>query len=145
MIIRKNFLLVISILLIIVFSLSSCTPRDSKYPRAGRDTVKRVCEGKYEIGKNHPSLNLYMHSETGWNYSIMSDVYDYKKINGKFYVYGREWYCVIDIKTKLCIICITVEEQTVSNTPKNDPFVTYIKSYDDFTENHKKAFEELMK
>ena len=73
---------------------------------------------------------------------LLSSVTDHKRSDDKVYVYADEGYCVIDETTNTAEVLVTVEEQYALSGTK-DPAVTYLKSFDDFSDEAKKIFTEM--
>ena len=76
---------------------------------------------------------------------LLAFVNKYKKKNDKFYVYSEEGYCVVDINKNTANLLITVEKQYYSNLVGENEAVTYLLSYDDFSNEDKKVFDKMVK
>ncbi len=140
---KKIFLLVLTLLLLA--SCSSVELNPEWYPSgwAGKDTifVSRP-NGKFSIGQYSKNQALAVNTADGMHDILLSSVTDHKRSEDKVYVYADEGYCVIDETTNTAEILVTVEEQyALSGT--NDPAVTYLKSFDDFSDEAKEIFTEM--
>ena len=131
----------------IIFILSSCSSELNPewYPHgwAGKDTifVSRP-NGKFSIGQYSKSQALAVNTDDERHDILLSSVTDHKRIEDKVYVYSDEGYCVIDETANTADVLVIVEAQyTVSGT--NDPAVTYLKSFDDFSDKAKEIFAEM--
>ena len=145
---KKN--LVLTIFFAATLFLTACGSKlnPTWYPLGpGKDTVYIVGDGKFSLGKTTTGIHLSMHtSEYDTNDDILlAFVNKYKKKNDKFYVYSDEGYCVIDIKKNTANLLITVEKQYYSNLVGENEAVTYLLSYDDFSNEDKKVFAKMVK
>ena len=141
---KKIFLLVLTLLLLTSCS-SSVELNPEWYPHgwAGKDTifVSRP-NGKFSIGQDSKSQALAVNTDDERHDILLSSVTDHKRIEDKVYVYSDEGYCVIDETANTADVLVIVEAQyTVSGT--NDPAVTYLKSFDDFSDKAKEIFAEM--
>ena len=141
--------IVLMILLVGILSSTTCGTKLNKtwYPLGpGKDTVCIVGNGKFSLWKTITGIHLSMHtSEYETNEDVLlSFVNNYKKKNNKLYVYSDEGYCVVDIKSNTAKVLITVEKQYFSNLVGENEAVTYLSSYDDFSDEDKKVFEKLV-
>ena len=131
--------------LLLLTSCSSVELNPEWYPHgwAGKDTifVSRP-NGKFSIGQYYIYQALAVNTDDGRHDILLSSVTDHKRIKDKVYVYSDEGYCVIDENTNTAEVLVAVEEQSaLSGT--NDPAVTYLKSFDDFSDEAKKIFTEM--
>ncbi len=139
---KKFFLLVLTLLLLT--SCSSVELNPEWYPRGlwKDDIFVSRPNGKFNIGQYSKNQALSVNTDDGRHDILLSSVTDHKRIKDKVYVYSDEGYCVIDENTNTAEVLVVVEEQhAVSGT--NDPAVTYLKSFDDFSDEAKKIFTEM--
>ncbi len=141
---------ILMILLVGILSQTACGTKLNKtwYPLGpGKDTVCIVGDGKFSLGKTTAGIHLSMHtSEYTTNADVLlAFVNSYKKKNNKLYVYSDEGYCVVDIKSNTAKLLITVEEQYYNDLDGEYEEITFLSSYDDFSEEDKKIFEKLVK
>ena len=140
---KKIFLLILS--LFILTSCSSVELNPEWYPHgwAGKDTVfVSRPNGKFNIGQCSEIQVLFVHTEDNERNALLSFVTDHRRSDDKVYVYADEGYCVIDETTNTAEVLVIVEEQyALSGT--DDPAVTYLKSFDDFSDEAKGVFGEM--
>ena len=144
---KKSIALII--LLVMILSLTACGTKLNKiwYPLGpGKDTVCIVGDGKFYMVKTIEGVRFSMHTnENDTDHGVLlAFVNSYKKKNNKLYVYSDEGYCVVDIKSNTAKVLITVEKQYFSNLVEENEAVTYLSSYDDFSDEDKKVFEKLV-
>ena len=139
---NKKFILIICIILF----TSSCGNKLNPewYPNGlGKDTVYVVGNGKFCLGKTSVGIDLSMHNGNGQTGVVLAYVNKYKKKKDKLYVYADEGYCIVDEVENVAKVLITVQEQYFSNLVGEDESITYLSSYDEFTEEEKTVFEAL--
>ncbi len=139
---KKIFLLVLSLLLLT--SCSSVELNPEWYPRGlwKDDIFVSRPNGKFNIAQCSEIQVLFVYKEDNDRDTLLNFVTDHKRNEDKVYIYSDEGYCVIDETTNTAEILVTVEEQyTLSGT--NDPAVTYLKSFDDFSHEAKKILAEM--
>lgn len=124
-------------------------------PFYGRDTCV-IWDNMYEIGKYNTEKQLDIVTKE-LDEHIIGKIHSYKTKKGKHYVLSGEGYVVIG-KDGLCRVFVSVpEEEFISGysidkdgnkyyhskkLPENK-YVSYLSSYDEFSEDEKKVFEEL--
>lgn len=141
---KKILLLIFSLLL-----LTSCAKVELNpewYPRGlwKDDIFVSRPNGKFNIGQYSNVQALTVNTDNNGCDTLLSLVTDHKRRDDKVYVYADEGYCVIDETTNTAEVLIIVEEQyALSGT--NDPAVTYLKSFDDFSDKAKKIFGNMEK
>jgi len=136
---KKIFLLVISLLL-----LTSCSKVDLNpewYPRGlwKDDVFVSRPNGKFNISKL-VSGNILSVFTDGGNADILDHVTDHKRSGDKVYVYSDEGYCVIDENSNTAEILLNFPEHSHTIS---DPAVTYLESFDDFSDKAKKIFTDM--
>lgn len=139
---KKIFLLFFTL-----FLLTSCSRVELNpewYPRGlWRDDifVSRP-NGKFNIGQYSNVQALAVNTDDNGHDALLSFVTDHMRSDDKVYVYADEGYCVIDEITNTAEVLVIVEDQyALSGT--DDPAVTYLKSFDDFSDKAKRIFTEM--
>ncbi len=125
---------------------------------SGKDTVL-IWENMYEIGHFIDGDHLEIKRLTDYGYTldgILFDVTDYKKIKDKLYVKSGDGFAVID-ENNMCTVYVTVpddefvsgysmdengEKYYISEYLENEN-VTYLKSFDEFSDEDIKVFDNL--
>ncbi len=97
--------------------------------------------GKFNIGQYGNVQSLIVYTESGDSDGLLSHVTDHKRIDNEVYVYSDEGYCIIDEKNNTAKVLVTAEEDFDLRT--NDPAVTYLKSFDEFSNDAQKIFKEM--
>ena len=139
---KKILLLIVSLLL-----LTSCSKVELNpewYPSGlwKDDIFVSRPNGKFNIGQCSDVQALTVNTDNNGCDTLLSLVADHKRRGDKVYVYSDEGYCVIDETTNTAEVLVIVEEQyALSGT--NDPAVTYLKSFDDFSDEAKKIFKDM--
>lgn len=139
----KKAFIATSLIILVLLGLISATHFNNvpKY-RIGKDTVARVGDGKFQIMKFgfDSELKLSMYPDDSLAIDILLPKVTKYKIKGSImYVIGVDGYAVVDGKTNSCRLLSKSPSQfgiTYSN-------VTYIDSYDKFTDREKKVFQEM--
>ncbi len=140
---KKIFLLVFSVLLLTSCAKVQLNPEWYPYGWAGKDTIfVSKPNGKFSIGQYNIDQALAVNTDYGMHDILLSLVTDHKRNGDKVYVYSDEGYCVIDETTNTAKVLVIAEEQHVLSGT-NDPAVTYLKSFDDFSDEAKKIFTEM--
>lgn len=130
-----------------LFILTSCGRvqlNPEWYPRGlwKDDIFVSAPNGKFNIAQCSEVQVLFVHTEDNGRDTLLSFVTDHMRSDDKIYVYADEGYCVIDEITNTAEILITIEEQyALSGT--NDPAITYLKSFDEFSDKAKKIFNKM--
>ncbi len=141
---KKFFLLVLTLLLLTSCSRSvELNPEWYPHGWAGKDTifVSRP-NGKFSIGQYSKNQALAVNTDDERHDILLSSVTDHMRSDDKVYVYADEGYCVIDETTNTAEVLVIVEDQyALSGT--DDPAVTYLKSFDDFSDKAKSIFTEM--
>ncbi len=139
---KKIFLLILPLLLLT--SCSSVELNPEWYPRGlwKDDIFVSMPNGKFNIGQYSKNQALSVNTDDGRHDILLSSVTDHMRSDDKVYVYSDEGYCVIDETTNTAEVLVTIEEQYALSGTK-DPAVTYLKSFDDFSDEAKKIFTEM--
>lgn len=141
----KKIYIFLTVGLILIIMLTACTDQN-KYPNEGRDTIIKIGNGKFEIGKfgNNKALVMYYENNTLVD-TLLSYVKSYQKKDNKLYVISEEGYGIVDGETNTCILCVTVEKQYADrlNNPEENKRITMLDSYDSFTEQEQAIFNEI--
>jgi len=139
---KKFFLLVLTLLLLT--SCSSVELNPEWYPRGlwKDDIFVSRPNGKFNIGQYSHVQALTVNTDDNGCDTLLSFVTDHKRRDDKVYVYSDEGYCVIDETTNTAEVLVIVEEQYALSGTK-DPAVTYLKSFDDFSDEAKEIFTEM--
>ncbi len=141
---KKIFLLVLTLLLLTSCSRSvELNPKWYPHGWAGKDTifVSRP-NGKFSIGQYSKNQALAVNTDDERHDILLSSVTDHMRSDNKVYVYADEGYCVIDETTNTAEVLVIVEDQyALSGT--DDPAVTYLKSFEDFSHKAKGIFTEM--
>lgn len=136
------------IIICLILFISSCGGKLNPewYPHgAGKDIVYTVNNGKFYLGKTSDGIDLSMFKDNGHSYVILAFVNEYKKKNSALYVYSDEGYCVIDEKENIAKVLITVEKQHIANLAGEDDDISYLSSFEDFSENEQDIFKGMNK
>ncbi len=139
---KKIFLLILSLLLLT--SCSSVELNPEWYPRGlwKDDIFVSMPNGKFNIGQYSHVQALVVNTDDNGCDTLLSFVTDHMRSDDKVYVYADEGYCVIDEITNTAEVLVIVEEQyALSGT--DDPAVTYLNSFDDFSDKAKKIFTKM--
>ena len=104
----------------------------------GKDTIISLGEGKFSIGKCHNYKVLVVAKEDRTSDTVLEYVSGYKKIAGKLYVVSEFGICVIDEKTNLCRVLLSVQGNEVS-----DEYISYLSSFEEFSEDDRKCFKMM--
>ena len=139
---KKIFLLIFSILL-----LTSCGKVELNpewYPRGlwKDDIFVSRPNGKFNIGQYSDVQALTVNTDDNGHDTLLSFVTDHMRSDNKVYVYSDEGYCVIDETTNTAEVLVIAEEQAVLSGT-DDPAVTYLKSFDDFSDKAKRIFTKM--
>ena len=133
--------------------------QESPYPGSfGKDTVIFMGDGKFCISNVVNEKQLIMYNENSPLDVLLSNITEYKKNKDILYVIGIEGFGIVDGKTNMCRLLITIpDEEYIDgyaidvNGEKHyksryidDPYVTYLSSYEEFTENERKIFDKMM-
>jgi len=136
-----KLLIGLTVVTLIMCLLNGCTSQ-SKYP-IGKDTVEVTSGGKFQIGKFPDGLKLVAYDENIDMTILDYNVIKYKKLQGVLYVIGDS-YSIMNGKTNSCKIYST-SGQKIYGKLENEKFITYLDSYDSFSEVEKKVFDEMKK
>lgn len=140
---KKVFLLVLSLLLLTSCAKLELNPEWYPHGWAGKDTIFVARpNGKFSIGQYYTNQALAVNTDEGMHDGLLSSVTDHKRSGNKVYVYADEGYCVIDEKSNTAEVLITVEDAD-THSRVNDPAVTYLTSFDDFSDKAKKIFRDM--
>lgn len=135
----KRIITIVALSLLIMVLMNGCT-NQSKYPD-GKDTVVFLGDGKFQIGRWPSSLQLVMYDDNNDSTFLDNNVIKYKRIKKNLYVIGN-FYSIVNGETNTCKQnSITYKSET--GEPENGSVITYIDSYDDFTDDEKKVFESM--
>ncbi|WP_336776989.1 hypothetical protein [Paenibacillus sp. MMO-58] len=137
----KQLISLITIGILMQCLLSGCT-NQPKYP-VGKDTVLYVSDGKYQIGTWPNAKKLVMFDEVDNNYITVLDehVISYKRIKDTLYVIGDS-YIVVSGKTNTLKIYSSPKRE-ILGLAENQAVITYIDSYNNFSEAERKIFDKL--
>ena len=136
----------IAIIICLLIFLSACGNHLNPdwYPNGvGKDTVYVVGSGKFSLGKTINGIVLSMFKDDGSTGVLLAFVQHYQKDDDKFYIDSKEGICVVDCQTNSAKIFISVDKQYYANLVGVDNAVTYLTSYDDFTDEEKAHFEAM--
>ena len=125
-------------------SCSSVELNPEWYPRGlwKDDIFVSRPNGKFNIFKVYDGNVLSVNTNDNLKNTLLSFVNEYERVENKVYIYSEEGYCVIDEITNTAEVLVIVEDQyALSGT--DDPAVTYLKSFDDFSDRAKKIFTEM--
>ena len=139
---KKIFLIVFALL--ILTSCGGVELNPEWYPRGlwKDDIFVSRPNGKFNIGQYSDVQALVVNTDDNGRDTLLSFVTDHMRSDHKVYIYADEGYCVIDEVTNTAEILVIVEEQyALSGT--NDLAVTYLKSFDEFSDKAKKIFKEM--
>ena len=140
---KKFILLFLSLLLLTSCAKVELNPKWYPGGWAGKDTVFAARpNGKFSIGQYHTNQALAVNTDDGMHDGLLSCVTDHKRSGDKVYVYSDEGYCVIDETANTAEIFLKSSESSDITT---DPAVTYLKSFDDFSDDAKKIFAKMEK
>ncbi len=123
----------------------------------GKDTVVFMGDGKFSIDKVVNEKELIMYNTNGPLDVLLSNVTKYKKKKDILYVIGSEGFGIVDGKTNMCRLLITIPDEEYidgyaidANGEKHyksryidDPHITYLSSYEEFTKNERKIFDKM--
>lgn len=161
-------LFVLIALFVLAFNAST-SQNNSEYPGPGRDTRLIFESGKFQIGDVAGDVCLEMYYPNDSRiYPLLSDVSKYKKIGDTLYVDARTGYAVVDGKTDTCKVLLYEYHDALSSANPNmhpeitssdswnhdgayyalpdiynDPALTYIFSFSDFTAAEQKVLKSL--
>ena len=156
---RKTILILM--LLLICAICISCSSRKNYYPGSDRDVIHIFGDGKYQIGKSdHDKILIVYHTpylESESYEVILADVKTYKTKGQASYVVTGEGYAVIDEKTSLCRVFVSVEQQKYNGyyatdwsgkteyiqRRATDVYVTYLRNFEEFTEDEQLIFKSM--
>lgn len=130
------------LVLVIMFSLSGCTKQTINYPD-GKDTVEIVGDGRFQLGKFPDHLKLQMFVSNNNFIIIDSHVTKYMMKDQILYVIGDgETYTIVNGQTNTCKQYSASRKRSVNGKEDGDT-ISYLDSYEDFTDAEKKVFVEL--
>ena len=123
-------------------------------PFYGKDTIV-IWDNMYELAKVNNDKVLCIQTKDVSN-DIIGKVQKFKTKKGKHFVLSDEGYVVID-KDSLCRVYITVPDEefvngyyadaygnkTYISRKHESKYVSYLSSYDEFSEEERKVFEEM--
>ncbi len=123
----------------------------------GRDTML-IWNNQYEMLHGGDGDGFFIHYKDGLIDKIVDKVTEYKKKNEKLFILSEEGYVTVD-ENDLCKVYVTVpKEEFVSGYSMDDygnkkyfsrfiehEKITYLKSFDEFTEEEKKVFNKMEK
>ena len=114
---------------------------------SGKDTVMVIGDGKFQIVKINDKKVLWFFSDGNSNDVLLAYVEKYKKTGRSLYVYSKEGYALVDGGNNTCNLFLTVTKQYYGNTLTEEEGatqgITYLDSYDQFTEDEQKIFEKM--
>lgn len=150
-------------IVIMVFSavihLSMSPKYELEYGRRGRDTVTILGNGKFQIGKYGNQKKFVMYQGEHLHTPLLEHVILHKIYNKRYlYVYSKEGYAIADAQTNTCRLFITVPDEEFVNGWTSgedgvkrpisryveDEHVSYLENFEEFSEEERARFDELL-
>ncbi|WP_127529789.1 hypothetical protein [Paenibacillus kobensis] len=128
-----------TVVILMLSMLNGCISK-SKYPM-GKDTVEETGGGKFQIGRYPDDLKLEIYNDNLEMTILDYHVADYRKRHGVLYIIG-DTFAVVNGKTNTCKI-YSKSGQKIYGKLENEKFITYLDSYDSFSDAEKKVFDEM--
>ena len=130
---------------------------ESKYGGVGKDTIVFLGDGKFQIGKFADDIIFVMYNENKTLETLLRKVTKYEESKNMLYIISDEGYGIVDGKTNVCRLFITVPadefvngfaidaegEKYYNSRFVEDEHIIYLSSFDEFTNDEKAMFEKM--
>ncbi|MCD8090594.1 MAG: hypothetical protein LUD81_08260 [Clostridiales bacterium] len=160
---RKIFFILIIWLIILtgagsfsVFIVSGWDFSEEKDHKIGKDTILYWNNGVFQLGHYSKSNYLEFHHGKSLVTPVLKEVITYKVKNDKLFVVTGEGYAVADREDTARVLVTVPDDEFINGYHTNeegekipysryidDPHITYLESFDDFSEEEQKQFNKM--